>query len=366
MNAREATHAAARPVARARASHVRPLTRRLSWHFFVLSAFSLLVSPSSFAQRADDGEIVSREPCSPSGSSYAEYVSRQQGQWEEDHRAALAHGLALRPLEDFRKAALTEAEYQDRKRYADLRCERIVYRSGGLRVVAFFWRPEATAPESGRLPLIYFNRGGYGETFKLRPNTWFGFYNYLQAGYAVLGSQYRGNDGGEGRDELGGADLEDVLNLAPLARRLGFPPTTPTYALGFSRGGLMTMLALSRGLKVRAAALIGSPATLEAPGGDAAALDAFAARIPGFREAPEAVLQARSPLRHLDGVETPLLVLHGTADAMVPASDSIRLAEALLQRHAPVELVLYDGDSHGLALNGRERDRHVLAWFSSH
>ena len=36
----------------------------------------------------------------------------------------------------------------------------------------------------------------------------------------VVASQYRGNAGGEGKEEFGGKDVNDVLNLLPLLESL--------------------------------------------------------------------------------------------------------------------------------------------------
>lgn len=335
-------------------------------------ALSLLALTSAISAQADardvrrDGQLLSREACTMPGSAYEEYRQRTADQWRKDEAAARALGLAIRPLDQFLAALPSEDEYLARKAYKGFQCERLVYASDGLRVVAYLWRPVQLSPSSGRLPLILFNRGGYGEEFKLRPNTWFGFYNYLRAGYAVLGSQYRGNDGGEGRDELAGADVRDVLNLIPLSRELGFPADSPRYAIGFSRGALMTLKAMRQGLSVRAAAVVGAPADLTAVLAQPQAKALIAQRIPDFDADPEAALRERSPLLHVDAVGRPLLILHGTADAAVPARDALRLTDALLERNAPVSLVLFDGDTHGTALNGAERDRHILAWFAEH
>ena len=56
----------------------------------------------------------------------------------------------------------------------------------------------------------------------------------------VFASNYRGVDGGEGRDELGGADIEDVLALTRIA--LAHPGWDGKHSLMFgnSRGGMMT------------------------------------------------------------------------------------------------------------------------------
>ena len=53
----------------------------------------------------------------------------------------------------------------------------------------------------------------------------------------VLASQYRGNDGGQGKEEFGGSDINDVLNLIPLAESISFMNADRIVMLGFSRGG---------------------------------------------------------------------------------------------------------------------------------
>jgi hypothetical protein len=86
----------------------------------------------------------------------------------------------------------------------------ITYLSDGLQVKGYL-----AAPKCGdRLPCLIFNRGvnrafgaltdGYAARVLGKLAMW---------GYVVVASQYRGNSGGEGRDEFGGADLQDVLHL---------------------------------------------------------------------------------------------------------------------------------------------------------
>ncbi len=73
----------------------------------------------------------------------------------------------------------------------------------------------------------------------------------------VIGSQYRGNDGGEGKEEYGGADVRDVMNLIPLARSLGYVDMNNVFLFGVSRGGMETYLALKNSIPVNAAAISG-------------------------------------------------------------------------------------------------------------
>jgi dipeptidyl aminopeptidase/acylaminoacyl peptidase len=61
----------------------------------------------------------------------------------------------------------------------------------------------------------------------------------------------------QGKDEFGGADLNDVLNRLPLIDSL---PKADPSRLGmwdYSRGGLMTYLALTRTSRINAAIVLG-------------------------------------------------------------------------------------------------------------
>jgi dipeptidyl aminopeptidase/acylaminoacyl peptidase len=122
--------------------------------------------------------------------------------------------------------------------YRDYVCERLLYASDGLAVVAYLWRPATV--DGRQLPLIVFNRGGNGEQQKLRPNTQFGFWRFVQADYVVLATQYRGNDGGEGAESWADGDVRDVLNLFPVAEKLGYIDMKNAFMLGYSRGALVT------------------------------------------------------------------------------------------------------------------------------
>lgn len=281
--------------------------------------------------------LRSRTPCAMPEGKYAEYQARALQQWQMDEAAAKAAGLRLRPQSEVLPALWTAAEYSERSKYSGLVCERLIYLSDGLEVVAFFWHPKAL-PLSGKWPLLVFNRGGLGETFKLRPNTWFGFYTYVRAGFAVLASQYRGNDGGAGQESPGDGDVRDVLNLFPLAHELGGVDLDRAVMLGFSRGGYVTLRALAAGAPVRAAAVLGATRSL-------------------VRIAPAAPEMSK-------GVPVPLLVLHGGADGSVPPSEALEIWRQQMAGGQPAQLHVLDGDSHGLTFSQRERDAEVLAWFT--
>src|SRR6185369_8758903 len=109
---------------------------------------------------------------------------------------------------------------------------------------------ETEEHEWQKVAAIIYNRGGNREFSKLMPWMQYGFYDYVSNGFVVIGSQYRGVDGGEGREEFGGAEIHDVLNLIPLAKSLGYVDMDNVFILGVSRGGMETYLALKNGIPV--------------------------------------------------------------------------------------------------------------------
>lgn len=328
---------------------------------------SLLAAASqATAPAVADGSVLHRQPCEHSAPNYAEYRTRQLATFQQEATAAQALGLKTRPVADAASALSGEREYAERNRGDSVRCERLTYSSDGLRVIAYLWRP-AGAHKNERLPLIVFNRGGALEDSKLRPNTQFGFDRFVKAGYVVLGSQYRGNDGGEGHEELGGADLHDVAALITLGHALEYVDQNNTYALGYSRGAMMTLLAIRAGVKFNAAALVGAPTDLTKAlaSTDPRSTQTFRSLIPNFDADPLAALRERSALFWAEEVSSPLLILQGAADPLVSAfNNALPFAARLHELHKPYELVVYDGDTHGVMVNGRDRDARILEWFA--
>ncbi len=64
---------------------------------------------------------------------------------------------------------------------------------------------------------------------------------------------------------------------------------------------------------------------------------------------PEArdVYVERSPLTHVAEFATPLIVLQGDEDAIVPPNQSEMIVDALRARTVPVAYLLFEGEQHG-------------------
>ena len=242
--------------------------------------------------------------------------------------------------------------------------QRIKYLSDGLKVVGYIIKPKRT--DGKKLPVIIFNRGGNREFDRLYFGSLFRFFELVSDGYILVASQYRGNAGGEGREELGGADVNDVLNLIPVIESITEADASRIGMYGWSRGGMMTYIALTKTDRI-VAAIIGA--------GLADSFDTIKRRpkmekhvysqlIPSYWENKAAALEARSAVRWPEKLHknTPILLLHGSSDWRVHPNQALRMASLLYENKHPFRFVFFEGGDHGLSEHREEVKRLVKDW----
>jgi dipeptidyl aminopeptidase/acylaminoacyl peptidase len=247
----------------------------------------------------------------------------------------------------------------------DLHIEAITYVSDGLKVKGMIALPNGPGP----FPAIIFCRGGNREFGGLTPRDFAAFTaEFVQAGYAVVGSDYRGNGGGEGREEFGGADVDDVMALIPLLRREPKVDGKRIGVYGSSRGGLMTYEVLARTRELKAAVVESGLSDSFQTVKDRPSMETgvYSQIVPGFAEHRDEALRARSPVLWADKLShtTPILVLHGTADWRVGPHDALAMSRALLDARIPFRLVMFEGGSHGDPEFADEQERMEIDWFN--
>ncbi|HEX8139187.1 MAG TPA: prolyl oligopeptidase family serine peptidase [Pyrinomonadaceae bacterium] len=251
------------------------------------------------------------------------------------------------------------------KASGELELVKIKYLSDGLKVSGFIYKPKVTAGK--KLPAVIWNRGGVGPDTIIGVENFLDFYEmhrYASEGFVVLATQYRGYDGGEGRDEVGGADLNDVLNLVPLARGLGYVDMERLFMFGFSRGAQMTLQAIARGAPIRAAAIVGAPTDIalsfrENPG----IRDLVRTNWTGGDARLEENIESRSAVRWAERITAPLLIFQGGADPAVSPLHAIELARKMEEAGNLYELAIYARDDHFVTRNTEERLRRTVDWF---
>ncbi len=252
-------------------------------------------------------------------------------------------------------------EYDEAK---DAVTNKIVYSSDGLKVTGISSLPNEIKEKSH--PILIYNRGGSREYGKLTVlSAMRSMIPFARAGYMVFASNYRGNDGGEGREEFGGADVNDILNLLEIAKKHAAWDGKNVFMLGHSRGGMMNALALRRGLKANSVVSIAGISDLRQWRGERSSMEqnVYKPNIPDYMADPLAALTARSPICWADEITSPLLLLHGTADEAVEISHSISLSEKLNEYEKHHELISYDGGNHALLRYWDDVLAKSINWF---
>lgn len=185
---------------------------------------------------------------------------------------------------------------------------------------------------------------------------------FCEAGIAWLSPAVRGSSGfgkefGALNDrDLGGDEIIDLFYGARfLEERLGLEPEQIGVA-GGSHGGYATMRALTfpphtndRGESYpfgfgMSHAGFSSIVTFY----DATNIPDWIILEAGDPATERAKLEDRSPLQHVDRLESPILLTHGSNDSRVGVSESRQFVEAARALNRPVTYVEFEGQGHGI------------------
>lgn len=246
--------------------------------------------------------------------------------------------------------------------------EKITYLSDGLKIKGYLAYPKDT---KNKYPCIIWCRGGFKNAGAIDDFNAQGIFGQLASwGYVVLETQYRGNAGGEGKDEFGGSDLNDVLNLIPLADELPFADTSKFAIEGWSRGGMMVYLTLAKTSIFKAAISISGISKIRCNAGENSFMKKFYENSIGNYESKEFQKKCKE-ISAIDFFEklskkTPLLLIHGTADKMVLPDDSLDLSYKLLKNGVPFRLLMLENGDHFLKTHRKEVDRVRKLWFDKY
>jgi dipeptidyl aminopeptidase/acylaminoacyl peptidase len=243
---------------------------------------------------------------------------------------------------------------------------RFKYLANDHKVVGFLAEPKSLISEIKKLPAIIYNRGGNANIGQLTlPNLYGDIANFAKQGYIIIATQYSGVDGGEGKDEMGGADLNDVLTLKQILEAYPFVNTKRIGMIGASRGGLMTYLSLAQVDWLKAAIAISAPSNLiRAEELRPEMIEVHRQRFGGNKE--ELIKRSAYFWPEKFNKSTPLLILHGTSDKRVDVQDSIELGDKLKEQGVSYELKVYEGASHGLPEFNKEYHQLAYGWFEKY
>lgn len=200
-------------------------------------------------------------------------------------------------------------------------------------------------------------------------------------GYRVILPNIRGSTG-YGRawieaqlGDWGGVDAADIVAAVDHVVALGLADPDRLGLLGFSYGGFMVNWLVGAAPDRFRAAVSENGVTNQINGwsnSDTGPEYCRMARLGApLSEEGVAGLWRQSPLRLVDRIRTPLLLLQAENDLRCPAADNEQLFIALRHLGREVEYVLYPESWHTYAITGRpdrriDRNERMLAWFDRH
>ncbi|MDB9837193.1 prolyl oligopeptidase family serine peptidase, partial [Flavobacteriaceae bacterium] len=172
----------------------------------------------------------------------------------------------------------------------------ITYQSDSLKIKGIIVEPK----KEGKYPVVIFNRGGNRDFAQLTVGTLIMYASKLaEQGYVVIGSNYREND------EFGGAEINDVLNLTETVKEIEKADSNCIGMFGWSRGGMMTYLALQKSDKIKTAIIGNGPTDLFGLISDRPIMEfkVIAECVPNYLDNNESELKKRSVIYWADELD---------------------------------------------------------------
>lgn len=183
-------------------------------------------------------------------------------------------------------------------------------------------------------------------------------------GYLVLEPNFRGSTGrGEkfasaNQNDWGNGDYKDDMSGVQAMVDKGWADPDRLGAFGWSYGGYMTFWIDTQTDRFKAIS----------PGAGLPDLYSMYSQTDIHRyltvffgmKAPWDNFQEywdHSPMKYVASVKTPTMILHGQADSRVPIPQAEEFYRALVERHIPVEFVVYPRENHGFVEPRHIQDR---------
>jgi len=229
----------------------------------------------------------------------------------------------------------------------------------GTEIEGLFTRP--VDADGGKLPLLLNPHGG---PTGASTNTFNPAVQVLAAnGFAVLQPNFRGSTGKglafaqANKNTWGKGDYEDCMAVDALIAR-GLADPARLGAFGWSYGGYMTFWILTQTDRFKAVS----------PGAGLTNIYSMYSQNDIQRylrwfysdKAPWDATELywdRSPMKYVNNVKTPTMIMHGQVDTRVPIAQAQEFYRALKERNVPVEFVVYPRENHGFTEPRHQMDR---------
>jgi dipeptidyl aminopeptidase/acylaminoacyl peptidase len=196
-------------------------------------------------------------------------------------------------------------------------------------------------------------------------------------GYAVLRVNYRGSDGfgrafeRAGYRQWGLRIMDDIVDATRWAMASGRIDPHRVCLWGTSFGGYASLMGVAREPDLYRCAISTAGATnliITRKWGDTRRSEWGRHYLDEAVGDDEAALLEQSPVRHVDRIRAPLLLVHGQHDQRVSFEHARAMVAAMQKARKPVETVFFTDETHGIygEDNRREYYDRVLGFLRTH
>lgn len=222
--------------------------------------------------------------------------------------------------------------------------------TSGVNLNGWMLKPTVMTPKK-KYPVLLFVYGGPGsQTVDESFGQYYMYFQYLvQQGYVVVSVDNRGT-GARGRDfkkvtyqQLGKYEIEDQIDAAKYLASLPYVDGKNIAMFGWSYGGYMSSLAVTKGAEVFKAGVAVAP-VINWRFYDTIYTERYM-RTP--QENPEGY-DDNSPSSHAEKLKGPYLLIHGTADDNVHYQNSMVMVQKLVNANKQFDFMAYPDKNHGI------------------
>ncbi|MCL2316053.1 MAG: prolyl oligopeptidase family serine peptidase [Actinomycetia bacterium] len=230
-------------------------------------------------------------------------------------------------------------------------------------VQAWFYPPVGDGwrgPDGEKPPLVVRSHGGptafASDQWRASVQFW------TSRGFAYLDVNYSGSSGfgrayrNRLRGQWGVLDVEDCVAGVRAIVGAGLADPARVAISGGSAGGFTTLQALTSTDVFAAGVSSYGIGDLELLARDTHKFESrYTDGLVGPYPEAQAVFRERSPLHHLDRLRTPMLIMQGADDRVVPPEQATAMADAVRARGLPVALLMFEGEGHGFRKESSRR-----------
>ena len=221
----------------------------------------------------------------------------------------------------------------------------------GVELNAYMIKP-ANFDANKEYPVFMYVYGGPGS--QTVTDNWGGtrylWFQYLaQQGYIVVSVDNRGT-GARGRDfkkltyqQLGKYETEDQINAAKHLGNLPYVDANRIGIFGWSYGGYMSSLAITKGADVFKAAIAVAPVTTWRYYDSI-----YTERYMRTPQENASGYDDNSPINHVEKMKGAYLLVHGSADDNVHYQNTMEMIRAMVKANKQFDLFIYPDKNHGI------------------